>query len=172
MSEAPPTPTPTPTPQPTPTPGDEPLGDAGKKALEAERDARKAAEQSLTALRTEFDTFRTALTEAVGIKPKKGEEGDALAQVQQQLASMQRENAVFRLAAENGITDKDDIDLLRSATDEQAMTKLAGRLAAQNAATATPGVPKPDATQGGKPVEKADPGPGLARLREAYATSE
>lgn len=147
---------------------DEPLGEGGKKALDAERDARKAAESQLSTLRNEFDAFKTALTEAVGVKPKKGEEGDALTQVQQQLAQMQRENAVFRVAAEHGISDKDDLDLLRSATDEQAMSKLAGRLAAK--ADATPGTPKPDATQGGTGgTQKPDVAPGAARLRQAYA---
>lgn len=157
-----------PAPAGDPKPGDEPLGEPGKKALDAERDARKSAEGQLTALRGEFDAFKTALTQAVGVDPKKGDEGDALTQVQQQLASMQRENAVFRVAAENGITDKDDLDLLRSATDEQAMSKLAGRLAAK--ADATPGTPKPDATQGGTGGStKPDVAPGVARLRQAYA---
>lgn len=148
--------------------GDEPLGEGGKKALDAERDARKAAEGQLSALRGEFDAFKTALTEAVGVKPEKGKEGDPLTQVQQQLAQMQRENAVFRIAAEHSITDKDDLDLLRSATDEQAMSKLAGRLAEK--AAETPGTPKPDATQGGTGGSvKADVAPGVARLRQAYA---
>lgn len=148
--------------------GDEPLGEPGKKALESEREARKEAESQLTALRKEFDTFRSALTEAVGIKPGKGDETDAITQVQQQLAQMQRENAVLALATQHGITDKDDLDLLRSAKDEPAMSKLAGRLAAK---AETPGTPKPDTTQGGKATEKPDPGPGIARLREAYATT-
>lgn len=148
--------------------GDEPLGEGGKKALDAERDARKAAEGQLSTLRGEFDAFKAALTEAVGVKPEKGKEADPLAQVQQQLAQMQRENAVFRIAAEHAISDKDDLDLLRSATDEQAMSKLAGRLAAK--ADATPGTPKPDATQGGTGGSvKAEVGPGVARLRQAYA---
>lgn len=153
-----------------PTP-DQPLGDGGKKALDAERDARKAAEQELTRLRGEFDTFKSALTEAVGIKPKKGEESDTLAQVQQQLSQMQLENDVLRLATQHRITDSDDLDLLRSATDAQAREKLAGRLAARADAEA-PGTPKPDASQGGKgDPAPADPGPGFPRLAAAYAAS-
>lgn len=163
-------PAPDPSNDPTPDPSgdgkEEPLGEGGKKALTAEREARKAAEEQATALRGEFDTFRTALTEALGIKSDKGDD-DALTQVQQQLAQMQRENSVFRVAAENGITDKDDLDLLRSATDEQAMSKLAGRLAAK---VETPGTPKPDATQGGTGgTPKPEVAPGQARLRQAYA---
>lgn len=172
--EADPTPDPSPTPDPAPKgeqdKGDAPLGEGGKKALDAERDARKAAEQELSKLRGEFDTFKSALTEAVGIKPEKGKETDTLTQVQQQLAQMQLENDVLRLATQHKITDSDDLDLLRSATDAQAREKLAGRLAAK--AAETPGTPKPDATQGGKGDPAApDPGPGFPRLMAAYANS-
>lgn len=66
--------------------------------------------------------------------------------MQNQLNNMQRDTAIYRLAAQHGITDEDDLDLLRSAKDEAAMTKFAERLAAK--ATAT-GTPKPDTTQGG-----------------------
>lgn len=150
---------------------DEPLGEPGKKALEAERDARKNAESQLAALRGEFDTFKTGLTEALGVKPKKGDDADALTQVQEQLARMQRDNSVLALANEHKITDKEDLDLLRSTTDEQARIKLATRLAAK--ADETPGTPKPDTTQGAKgEVPGNDPGPGLARLRHAYASPE
>lgn len=149
----------------------EPLGEGGKKALDAERDARKAAEQELTKLRGEFDSFKSALTEAVGIKPEKGKEDDTLTQVQRQLSQMQLENDVLRLATQHRITDSDDLDLLRSATDAQAREKLAGRLAAR-ADAETPGTPKPDSTQGGKgDPAPADPGPGLPRLMAAYANS-
>lgn len=126
----------------------EALGDAGKKALEAEREARREAEKNLNALKSEFEGFKTSLSEAFGVKPKEGDDGDALKAVQDQLAQMQRETAVFRLAAQHQITDADDLDLLKSAKDETAMTKLAERLAAK--ADKTPGTPKPDTTQGGK----------------------
>ena len=62
---------------------------------------------------------------------------------------MKHDNAVLRVASDHGITDKDDIDLLRSAKDEDAMTRLAARLASQAAAAAAPGTPKPDLSQGG-----------------------
>lgn len=126
---------------------EEPLGEAGKKALEAERDARKKAEGDLANLRKDFDGFKTELSKAFGIQPATGDGADAVSQLQQQLNAMQRETAVYRLAAQHEITDEDDLELLKSATDEAAMTKLAGRLAAAKAAT--PGTPKPDATQGG-----------------------
>jgi len=130
-----------------PAKGDEPLGEGGKKALEAEREARRKAEADLATLRQDFDGFKTELSKAFGIQPATGNGADAVSQLQQQLNTMQHETAVYRLAAQHEITDQDDLDLLKSATDEAAMTKLAGRLAA--AKTATPGTPKPDATQGG-----------------------
>ena len=126
--------------------GDEPLGEGGKKALEAERDARKQAEADLAALRKDFDGFKTELSKAFGIQPATGDGADAVTQLQRQLNAMQHETAVYRLAAQHEITDQDDLELLKSATDEAAMTKLAERLAAKAAA---PGSPKPDATQGG-----------------------
>lgn len=131
-----------------PPKGDEPLGEGGKKALEAERDARKKAEAELATLRTDFDGFKTELSKAFGLQqPATGDGADAVSQLQTQLNTMQHETAVYRLAAKHEITDEGDLELLKSATDEAAMTKLAERLAA--AKTATPGTPKPDATQGG-----------------------
>lgn len=127
--------------------GDEPLGEGGKKALEAERDARKQAETDLASLRKDFDGFKTELSKAFGLQPATGDGSDAVTQLQQQLNTMQHETAVYRLAAQHEITDEGDLGLLKSATDEAAMTKLAERLAAAKAAT--PGTPKPDATQGG-----------------------
>lgn len=132
---------------------EQPLGEPGKKALESERAARKKAEEDLTALRTEFDGFRSQLGEAFGVKPSadKGD-GDTLQQVQQQLAQMQHESAVYRLAAQHQITDDGDLELLKAASGD-AMPRLAERLAAKAEAETKPGTPKPDATQGGKAGE-------------------
>lgn len=129
-------------------PTDAPLGEGGKKALEAEREARRQAEADLAALRKDFEGFKGTLSEAFGVKPATGDDtGATLQQMQEQLNRMQRDGTVYRLAAEHNITDEEDLDLLRSAKDEAAMTKLASRLAAK---AATPGTPKPDATQGGQ----------------------
>jgi hypothetical protein len=133
--------------------GDEPLGEPGKKALDAERDARKAAEQQVTALKGEFDGFKTALTTALGIKGKEGDGAeDALTAVQKELASIRHEAAVLRLANEHKITDAKDLEILKTATDEDSMKKLAERLAPseenqRDAKSRTR--PKPDRGQGG-----------------------
>lgn len=141
-----------PAPQPQPaaqaTP-DEPLGDNGKKALEAEREARKAAEKDLAAMRGEFDTFKTALSGALGVKPEDTSAQDAMAALQQRMDAMQHDGEVYRLAAQHQITEQTDIDLLRSAKDAESMRKLAERLAAKGSDN-TPGTPKPDGTQGAK----------------------
>lgn len=155
-------------------PADAALGEAGKRALDAERDARKEAEGKVKQLETDFGTMKSALLEAFGVKPEKGADtSDVLKQVQDQLSQMQRENAVLALANEHKITDKDDLDLLRATSDDSARSKLAARLAAKAEDDKKPGTPKPDATQGakGEPA-KPDPGPGYPRLAAAYAASE
>jgi hypothetical protein len=131
----------------SPKAAEESLGEGGKKALEAERSARQQAETDLKALRSEFDGFKSSLSEAFGVKPATGDGSDALKTMQEQLNQMQRDTSVYRLAAQHSITDEEDLELLRSAKDEAAMTKLAGRLAAK--ADEKPGIPKPDSTQGG-----------------------
>lgn len=131
--------------------GDEALGEGGKRALEAERDARKAAEDQVKALKGEFDGFKTALTTALGIKPDEGNKGqDALTVVQDQLAAMQRESAVLRLANEHKITDAEDLEILATAKDADSMKKLAERLAPkEQERDAKSRTPKPDRSQGG-----------------------
>jgi len=128
--------------------GDQPLGESGKRALEAERTARQQAESDLKGLRGEFDEFKKSLSDALGIQSTKGEGADAVQQVQAQLAAMQHESMVYRLAAQHQITNEGDLELLQAATAEQA-PKLAERLAAKAEAETKPGTPKPDATQGG-----------------------
>lgn len=133
------------------TTGDKPLGEGGKKALEAERQARKDAQKQVETLRTEFDGFRSALTDALGIKTNGDDKGeDALTAVQEQLAAMQRESSVLRLANEHRITDAHDLELLATAKDADSMKRLAERLAPsdeQHDATSRTR-PKSDRSQG------------------------
>lgn len=162
-----------------PPAGDAPLGEAGIKALEAEREARKAAQQDLTNLRTEFDGVKTTLAEAFGIKPDASKGGDdVLAAVQKGLEEIKHEAAVLRLANEHKITDKDDLELLSSARDAGAMEKLAARLAAKADAGADPEAekkqerkpgPRPDLSQGGKERQPAPESlPGVPRMAAAF----
>ncbi len=126
---------------------DEKLGDAGLRALESERKARKD-------LKAELDTLKTGLASALGIKNDAEDDGDdkaLLEQIQQQINGMQREAAVLTIANTHKITDTDDLALLRSAKDEDHMKKLAERLApAEGDTGAKPGRrPRPDPSQGG-----------------------
>lgn len=152
---------------------DEPLGEGGKKAIEAEREARKKAEQEFAALRGEFGDFKKSLSEAFGIKPEKGKpDDDTLATIQQQLAGMQHEAAVLRLANEHRITDADDLELLGSTKDAEAMSKLAVRLAKKADDTPDPKKkpgPRPDLSQGpkGEPPNR-ETLPGVPRMAQAF----
>lgn len=138
-------------PKDDPKPDDDKLGEGGKKALEAERTRAKAAEDAARALKGEFDGFKDAMSEFLGIKPKSDDDGaDALVAIKEQVAAMQRESAVLKLANAHQITDEGDLTILASATDAEQMKKLAERLAPKEQdRDATSRRPKPDRTQGG-----------------------
>lgn len=146
--------------------GDEPLGENGLKALEREREQRKALEQTVAQMKQAQESQTSALAEALGVKVDKKQSGeDLVAALQEQVTAMQRDAAVNRIARENQITDADDIALIGEARSEEAMAKVAARLVT----AAAPGTPKPDPSQGSKgPVIKPDPGPGVARLAAAF----
>lgn len=158
-------------PKPTPPPGnapeqkpeqkagDEPLGEPGKKALEVEREARKALEGQVSQMR---DAFAAAL----GTKAdKKTSVEDMVTQLQEQFTTLQRSNLVSTIARENSITDADDIATIAEASTEDGMRRIATRLAAAN----EPGTPKPDRSQGGKQESASpDPGKGVPRLSQAF----
>lgn len=140
--------------------------------LARERDARQALEQTVAQMQQAQKEQMAAIASAFGVKPDaKDQDGTKLlTTLQQQVAEMQREALVLRVANEHKLAG-DDVELLKSAKDEDAMTKLAARLASQ--ATETPGTPKPDLSQGGKSENpKPEVAPGMARLQAAYASSE
>lgn len=155
---------------------DKPLGAAGEKALKAEREANKAMRARLDQLEQGDKDFKTTLAAALGIKAD-GDEGDQqadlLASVQEQIKGMQREAAVLKLANAHQITDEADLELLASAKDDEAMKRLAERLAP----TADEGKeekgkrqPKPDRTQGGGSGGRADTS-GVSHGRSLYQSS-
>ena len=120
---------------------DQPLGDGGKKALDAEREARKDLERQL-------GQIKDGLAQVFGKQDGKASTDDVIASLSSQVEDMKRDALVYRLAATHQITEQDDIDLLRSAKDEDAMTRLAARLAAKAEESGKPGTPKPDLSQG------------------------
>ena len=116
------------------------LGDAGKKAIQAERDARKAAEKAASDLQSQLDAIKAAqmsdLEKAQAEAAKNAEDA----------AAARAEALRWRIAAKHGISDEDAETFLTGSTEE-ALTKQAERLA--SLATAAPTTPKPDRTQGG-----------------------
>lgn len=141
---------------------DEQLGENGKKALDREREARKNLEGQFTQMREAFAT-------ALGIKAdSKADPNEAIAALTDQVASIQHENAVLRLANQHNITDEGDLALLRSTKDPEALGPLAARLAVKADDTSNP-TPKPDLTQGSKGGEGIKPEvlPGVPRMAAA-----
>lgn len=145
----------------------EPLGAAGVKALQQEREARGELEKQLKAMQDQF----AGLAEAFGVKAEKGAKPDeTIARLANTVGGIQGELAVERLARRHKITDEDDIAALLAVSDEGARAKLAARLAPADPGPDNeprPRIPKPDASQGpkGDPA-KPDAKPGLSRLTQ------
>jgi hypothetical protein len=117
------------------------LGDPGKRAIAAEREARKAAEKQAEAFRAQLDEIKKSQMSDL-------EKAQAAAQELQAEAAKARSEALrWRIAAKHGISDEDAETFLTGA-DEATLTRQAERLAAL-ATTAGPATPKPDRTQGG-----------------------
>lgn len=126
------------------TPNDvaEQLGEGGKKALTAEREARKAAEDAAKALQAELDKIKQAQMSDL-------ERAQAQAKEYEQAASKAQTEALrWRIAAKHGITDE-DAETFLTGSDEESLTRQAERLAALSSSTSTPTTPKPDLSQGG-----------------------
>ena len=119
------------------------LGDAGQKAIKAERDARKAAERSNAELAARLKEFEDAkLTELERAN-------NAAAEAAAELARLRAENVRATVALSKGVP-ADLIEFLTGETEEEVAAKADLLLSRLNA----PGTPKPDPSQGakGKPL--------------------
>lgn len=115
------------------------LGEGGKKALDAERAARKTAEKAAADLQAKLDEIGRANESAL-------EKAQREAQEAREAAQAAATDAIrFRIAAEKGITD--NVDLILTAGDEETMRRQADLWASRTPDT-TAG-PRPDLTQGG-----------------------
>lgn len=123
-----------------PKPTEEKLGDTGKKAIAAEREARKAAEKALREAQDEIDAFKA---EQMSDLEKAQAEAKRW---QEEAQAATAESLRYRIATEHGIT-AEDAETFLTATDEDALTKQAERLKALSAPS---GTPLPDPTQGAK----------------------
>lgn len=119
-------------------PADTPLGENGVKALTAEREARKAAEQSNAALQKQLDDINAANLSDIEKAQK------AAKDAQDAAAKATAEALRLRVAAKHGISDE-DADLFLTGSDTETLEKQAARLVER-----TPTGPKPDPSQGAK----------------------
>lgn len=115
------------------------LGEGGKKALDAERAARKAAEKAAADLQAKLAGIEQANETALEKAQREAQE------YREQAQNAALEAIRFRIAAETGITD--NVDLILTAPDEDTMRRQAA-LWVERTPTTSAG-PKPDLTQGG-----------------------
>lgn len=139
--------------QPTPEPADE-LGDAGKKALKAERDRAAAAERSLRAKEAELAdaTSRLGAFEA------------QIGDLTKQVTDRDLVNTRLTIGLEKGLS-KAHIDRLQGSTPEELAAdadELIRLFPPATAATST--TPKPDPSQGAR-------GPGKASAADQFAAA-
>ena len=123
--------------------------------FEAQQKVNRDLEQKFNGARDEQSQMRESLAKALGITPEQGVPDVAVLAatvqtLQEQFTQTQLANTVLTIAAENGITEQADIDLLRSVKDEATMRTIAARIKAapgSDPASPSPG-PRPDLTQG------------------------
>lgn len=129
-----------------PKPADDQLGDAGKKALAAEREQRKAAEKELAKYRkAEQDKAEADKSEA-----------EKRAAAEQRAAAAELRATRLEVASEKGLTAAQAKYLVGD--DREALEKKADEILADfPTAPAKAGQPKPDPSQGSKGDTKNRP---------------
>lgn len=135
----------------------EDLGDAGKKAIQSERDARKKAEKQVSELQAKIDAHEAEkLTE---LEKAQKEAADA----QEAAATARSEALIFQALAKFDL-DESDAELLSQVSGKDAVFALAERLSksAHDDALNDPGA------GGGKPAGKSHAEPGVPRLAAAF----
>lgn len=142
------------TPDTTPDTPDTPdLGDGGKKALEAERRARRQAEKAANDLAAKVKAYEDAQ------KSETERLTEQLEQYKANAAKAEAETLRLRVAAESGLPA--DLHEFLVGSDEDELRAKAQKLMAATAAATAPRAPAPDPTQGAKP------GQGTAQLTRA-----
>jgi len=145
---------------------DKPLGEAGQKALTAEREARKALEKQLADQAKTLEGLKPLqdLAAAIGVKPESGK--TSVETLTEQVAAMRTELGSERLgrmrlevAAEKSLTPAQAARLQGATRDELAADADALKALFPAAATppgdpaattTTPGTPVPDLSQGAR----------------------
>lgn len=139
----------------------EQLGESGKKALVAERDARKAAEKKSSDLQAEIDALNAESMSDL-------EKAQAAAEAANEAADKATREALrYKYAARHGISDE-DAELFLTGETEDVVRAQAERFAVSTASNQRSGAPKPDLTQGGSgQPAPATPGEQFADLLES-----
>jgi hypothetical protein len=115
------------------------LGDGGKKALQAERDARKAAEKANAELNARLKEFEDSKLSDLERAQKEAADNAA------ELSRLRSENVRNKVAIDKGVP-ADLVEFLTGDTEGDIAAKADLLLARLN----TPGTPKPDPSQGAK----------------------
>jgi hypothetical protein len=115
------------------------LGDGGKKALQAEREARKVAEKANAELAARLKEFEDSKLSELERAQKEAAENAA------ELARLRTENVRSKVAIDKGVP-ADLVEFLTGDTEGDIAAKADLLLARLN----TPGTPKPDPSQGAK----------------------
>lgn len=137
------------------------LGDGGKKALQAERDARKTAERTAAELAAKLKQFEDANLSELERSKKEADEAAA------ELAVLRQENVRNKVALAKGVP-ADMIEFLTGSTEEEVAAKADLLMARLN----TSGTPKPDLSQGAKgTTSQGTTGDQFARFFEENLTS-
>ena len=148
------------------------LGEAGKKAIRSEREARKALENELRDFKAAQADQAKKLAEALGIETKDAKSSDdVLDTLKSEVTELRLDRLVDKIARDTKVTDEGDIALIRAAGNEDAMRKLAGRLAPENGGDkgeekGKRRFPGPDRSQGQGGAETGRPS-SVAEVREA-----
>jgi hypothetical protein len=121
-------------------PADAPLGEGGKKALEAEREARKAAER-------ERDEFKRKVDEAARANETAIEKAQREATEAREAAALAPVLAFREAAVKFGGISREDAELFLTGSDVETLEKQAARL--MDRTPTTPPGPRPDLSQGG-----------------------
>lgn len=147
----------TPNPETPPKDGardaDQPLGEPGLKALQAERERADRLEseiKKLQPLRQQFDALRSVFGDQdASAKPE-----DVVRGLQDQVSALRHENDVNAAARKYGITDEQDLAILRSTNNPDLLRQWAERLKPP-AGSPAPATPEPDPGQGARPGNPA-----------------
>lgn len=145
-----------PEPKPNDDP-DEPLGEGGIKALNAERDARREAEKALKDMQAQIDDLKPAAERLKEIEDQQKSDLDKanerLAELEGKAAKADTERLRYQIALKHEITEE-DAQLWLTATSEEDLTKQAERFAELRG---TEPKKQPDPGQGPRPPKPKNP---------------